>query len=131
MRAYKIQLVQELKPNDHQAHSAFGECIQNEMATDRDFHKNILFSDEAQFWLNGHVNKQNCRIWSVDNTRRRYILKKSLFGVLYGQRKSLVYISSLMKTAIMLRSIRNAIELFCDVDTLWFQQDGTAEQSIY
>ncbi|GFT52436.1 DUF4817 domain-containing protein [Trichonephila clavipes] len=27
----------------------------------------ILFSDEAHFWLNGYVNKQNCRIWSEDN----------------------------------------------------------------
>ncbi|GFU65123.1 transposable element Tc3 transposase [Trichonephila clavipes] len=24
-------------------------------------------SDEAHFWLNGYVNKQNCRIWSEDN----------------------------------------------------------------
>ncbi|GFW40398.1 putative transposable element [Trichonephila clavipes] len=24
-------------------------------------------SDEAQFWLNGYVNKQNCRIWSESN----------------------------------------------------------------
>ncbi|GFV42056.1 hypothetical protein TNCV_1569231 [Trichonephila clavipes] len=27
-----------------------------------DFHKRIFFSDEAHFWLNGYVNKQNCRI---------------------------------------------------------------------
>ncbi|GFV71711.1 putative transposable element [Trichonephila clavipes] len=32
-----------------------------------DFHKRILFSDEAHFWLNGYVNKQNCRIWSETN----------------------------------------------------------------
>ncbi|GFV83304.1 hypothetical protein TNCV_1900301 [Trichonephila clavipes] len=32
-----------------------------------DFHKRILFSDEAHFWLNGYVNKQNCRIWSKAN----------------------------------------------------------------
>ncbi|GFS83885.1 uncharacterized protein TNCV_2363241 [Trichonephila clavipes] len=32
-----------------------------------DFHKQILFSDEAHFWLNGYVNKQNCRIWSEAN----------------------------------------------------------------
>ncbi|GFV56915.1 retrovirus-related Pol polyprotein from type-1 retrotransposable element R1 [Trichonephila clavipes] len=32
-----------------------------------DFHKRILFSDEAHFWLNGYVNKQNCRIWSEVN----------------------------------------------------------------
>ncbi|GFS65249.1 hypothetical protein TNCV_2450941 [Trichonephila clavipes] len=27
----------------------------------------ILFCDEAHFWLNGYVNKQNCRIWSEAN----------------------------------------------------------------
>ncbi|GFX96995.1 hypothetical protein TNCV_1997271 [Trichonephila clavipes] len=26
-----------------------------------------LASDEAHFWLNGYVNKQNCRIWSEAN----------------------------------------------------------------
>ena len=26
----------------------------------------ILFSDEAHFWLNGYVNKQNCRIWDEE-----------------------------------------------------------------
>ncbi|GFW86028.1 putative transposable element [Trichonephila clavipes] len=25
------------------------------------------FNDEAHFWLNGYVNKQNCRIWSEAN----------------------------------------------------------------
>ncbi|GFX40090.1 histone-lysine N-methyltransferase SETMAR [Trichonephila clavipes] len=39
----------------------------NEIAVVPDFHKRILFSDEAHFWLNGHVNKQNCRIWSEAN----------------------------------------------------------------
>ncbi|GFT54351.1 uncharacterized protein TNCV_2726911 [Trichonephila clavipes] len=27
----------------------------------------ILFTDEAHYWLNGYVNKQNCRIWSEAN----------------------------------------------------------------
>ncbi|GFV10711.1 hypothetical protein TNCV_1755501 [Trichonephila clavipes] len=27
----------------------------------------INHSDEAHFWLNGYVNKQNCRIWSEAN----------------------------------------------------------------
>ncbi|GFV95071.1 uncharacterized protein TNCV_3708671 [Trichonephila clavipes] len=40
---------------------------QNEIAVVPDFHKRILFSDEAHFWLNGYVNKQNCRIWSEAN----------------------------------------------------------------
>ncbi|GFW45548.1 putative DD41D transposase [Trichonephila clavipes] len=53
--------------NDHQARRRFVEWAQNEIAVVPDFHKRILFSDEAHFWLNGYVNKQNCRIWSESN----------------------------------------------------------------
>ncbi|GFX31089.1 hypothetical protein TNCV_2025921 [Trichonephila clavipes] len=53
--------------NDHQARRRFVEWAQNEIAVVPDFHKRILFSDEAHFWLNGYVNKQNCRIWSEVN----------------------------------------------------------------
>ncbi|GFY15219.1 DUF4817 domain-containing protein [Trichonephila clavipes] len=52
---------------DHQARRRFVEWSQNEIAVALDFHKRILFSDEARFWLNGYVNKQNCRIWSEAN----------------------------------------------------------------
>ncbi|GFU71646.1 uncharacterized protein TNCV_3035861 [Trichonephila clavipes] len=55
--------------NDHQARRRFVEWAQNEIAVVPDFHKRILFSDEAHFWLNGYVNKQNCRIWSEANPR--------------------------------------------------------------
>ncbi|GFX63232.1 uncharacterized protein TNCV_3895571 [Trichonephila clavipes] len=53
--------------NDHQARGRFVEWAQNEIVVVPDFHKRILFSDEAHFWLNGYVNKQNCRIWSEAN----------------------------------------------------------------
>ncbi|GFY00424.1 putative DD41D transposase [Trichonephila clavipes] len=53
--------------NDHQARRRFVEWAQNEIAVVPDFHKRILFSDEAHFWLNGYVNKQNCRIWREAN----------------------------------------------------------------
>ncbi|GFV71309.1 hypothetical protein TNCV_5032481 [Trichonephila clavipes] len=53
--------------NDHQARRRFVEWVQNEIAVVPDFHKRILFSEEAHFWLNGYVNKQNCRIWSEAN----------------------------------------------------------------
>ncbi|GFX45742.1 hypothetical protein TNCV_1328311 [Trichonephila clavipes] len=41
-----------------QARRRFVEWAQNEIAVVPDFHKRILFSDEAHFWLNGYVNKQ-------------------------------------------------------------------------
>ncbi|GFX86246.1 uncharacterized protein TNCV_2561281 [Trichonephila clavipes] len=50
-----------------QAKRRFVEWAQNEIAVVPDFHKRILFSVEAHFWLNGYVNKQNCRIWSEAN----------------------------------------------------------------
>ncbi|GFU33056.1 putative transposable element [Trichonephila clavipes] len=53
--------------NDHQARRRFVEWAQNEIAVVPDFHKRILFSDEAHFWFNGYVKKQNCRIWSEAN----------------------------------------------------------------
>ncbi|GFU25001.1 down syndrome cell adhesion molecule [Trichonephila clavipes] len=53
--------------NDHQARRRFVEWDQTEIAVVPDFHKLILFSDEAHFWFNGYVNKQNCHIWSEAN----------------------------------------------------------------
>ncbi|GFS62196.1 hypothetical protein TNCV_477221 [Trichonephila clavipes] len=50
-----------------QARRRFVEWAQNEIAVVPDFHKRILFSDEAHFWLNDYVNKQNCHIWSEAN----------------------------------------------------------------
>ncbi|GFU42028.1 DUF4817 domain-containing protein [Trichonephila clavipes] len=50
-----------------QARRRFVEWAQNEIAVVPDFHTRILFSGEAHFWLNGYVNKQNCRIWSEAN----------------------------------------------------------------
>ncbi|GFV34231.1 uncharacterized protein TNCV_1154061, partial [Trichonephila clavipes] len=57
----------EIHQNDLQARRRFVEWAQNEIAIVPDFHKRILFSDEAHFWLNGYVSKQNCRIWSEAN----------------------------------------------------------------
>ncbi|GFV07075.1 uncharacterized protein TNCV_4687491 [Trichonephila clavipes] len=54
--------------NDHQARRRFVEWAQNEITVVPDFHKRILFSDEAHFWLNDYVNKQNCSIWSEANS---------------------------------------------------------------
>ncbi|GFV85939.1 DUF4817 domain-containing protein [Trichonephila clavipes] len=81
--------------NDHQARRRFVEWAQNEIAVVPDFHKRILFSDEAHFWLNGYVNKQNCRIWSEANPQVAII------------------------SNFFIPELNNH-----DVQELWFQQDG-------
>ncbi|GFW94320.1 transposable element Tc3 transposase [Trichonephila clavipes] len=39
------------------------------------FISEFLFSYEAHFWLNGYVNKQNCRIWSEANPQNHDVLE--------------------------------------------------------
>ncbi|GFX38097.1 hypothetical protein TNCV_3836961 [Trichonephila clavipes] len=56
-----------IHPNDYQARRRFVEWAPNEMAVVPNFHKRILCSDEAHFWLNGYVNKQNGCVWSEAN----------------------------------------------------------------
>ena len=36
------------------------------MDNDDTWIKNVWFSDEVQFYLNGNVNSQNCRTWSSE-----------------------------------------------------------------
>ncbi|GFT87869.1 transposable element Tc3 transposase [Trichonephila clavipes] len=64
-RATQKRTTGHMRPN--QTRRRFVEWAQNEIAVVPDFHKRILFSDEAHFWLNGYVNKQNFRIWSEAN----------------------------------------------------------------
>ena len=52
----KIQLVQELKPND-----LLQRRISEKLAEDPLFYRKIVFSDEAHFWLNGY---SWCKNWS-------------------------------------------------------------------
>ncbi|GFT66740.1 hypothetical protein TNCV_1395041 [Trichonephila clavipes] len=86
------------------------------MAVVPDFHKRILFSNEAHFWLNGYVNKQNCRIWSEANPQvyvetPLHPEKLTVFGALYGLNlDSLVRTSSKTMKATTLQSMVIGIE---------------------
>ncbi|GFX27561.1 uncharacterized protein TNCV_4996161 [Trichonephila clavipes] len=80
------------------------------MAVVPDFHKRILFSDEAHFWLNGYVNKQNCRIWSEANPQ---VNDEGHNVTVNGDRYRA------MITNFFIPELNNH-----DVQELWFQQDG-------
>ncbi|GFW22190.1 uncharacterized protein TNCV_1429441 [Trichonephila clavipes] len=94
--------------NEHQARRRFVEWAQNEIAVVPDFHKRILFSDEAHFWLNGYVNKQNCRIWSEANPQDEGH-NVTVNGDRYRAKITIFFIPELNNH---------------DVQELWFQQDG-------
>lgn len=67
LHPYKIQLTQELKPMVNLKRRTFSDLALEKMRLDDQFHRKIIFSDEAHFWLNGFVKKQNMRYWSGEN----------------------------------------------------------------
>lgn len=64
---YKIQLTQQILPQDHLRRRTYANRIISFIMNEPDFHKNLLMSDEAHFHLQGHVNKQNSRFWAKEN----------------------------------------------------------------
>jgi len=75
LHPYKIQLTQEFKINDHRQRRVFADWVLEQLKVNPNFAKQIIFSDEAHFWMNGYVNKQNCRIWNDINPREIHQLQ--------------------------------------------------------
>ena len=67
LHAFKIKLTQKLKPLDHLKRRNFSNWVLPKLEENEEFHRKIIFSDEAHFWLNGFINKQNMRYWSATN----------------------------------------------------------------
>ena len=63
----KIKMTQELKPLDHLKRRNFSNWALAKLEENEEFHRKIIFSDEAHFWLNDFVNKQHMRYWSAKN----------------------------------------------------------------
>ena len=67
MFPYKIQLVQQLQPQDYEQRLEYAMRLQDLVNGDPGFLQTLIMSDETHFHLNGFVNKQNCRIWGTEN----------------------------------------------------------------
>ena len=63
--AYKIQLKQEIKPDDRPKRVEFATFMLNAIDEDENFLQRICFLDEATFYVNGCVNRHNCHIWGT------------------------------------------------------------------
>lgn len=149
LHPYKIVLTQELKPNDHLLRRNFTNWALQKMEMEDDFHRKIILSDEAHFWLNGFVNKQNCRIWASENPQEihqspLYPLKLTVWcGFHAGGVIGPYFFFNDAGNAVTVngdRYRRMLTEYFweelddLDLDNMWFQQDGatchTAGQTI-
>ena len=64
---YKIQLKQKQTPKNRTDRVEFANKMSEKIEESPDFLKHTLFSDEANFHLSGHVNRQNMRFWGETN----------------------------------------------------------------
>ena len=88
LHAYKLQIVQALKPNDHPRRAAFAEEILQRIDDDNDNLNSVVFSDEATFHVSGKVNKHNIRICGSENPCEIMVPKNTLCFLLNGQHVS-------------------------------------------
>ena len=67
MRAYKVQLLHKIEPNDKLRRNKFAFEMLMRIAEDGNFLERICFTDEATFHVSGKITKQNIRIWGSEN----------------------------------------------------------------
>ena len=137
LHAYKIQLTQQLKPLDHLQRRRFVNWV---LEKGDDFSSKIIFSDEAHFHLGGYVNKQNCRIWGLENPH--VIYEKPIYppkltvwcGLWANDIIGPYFFENDDGATVTVNSghYRNMLREFLwpklnemDVNQLWFQQDGS------
>lgn len=66
-QAYKPKKIHTLEEGDDARRLDFCLDIGERIVGDRQFYKNIIFSNESTFNTNGVVSSQNCRYWAQDN----------------------------------------------------------------
>lgn len=147
LTAYKIQFVQMLNVTDYPLRLNFA----NEMLQRFPTFENIMFSDEANFHLNGHVNRHNCRYWANENPRQKHerplhspkvivwaaMSGEGIIGPYFfeDQRGRTVTVNSERYCAMLRNFLVPQLQMFEGFnEETWFQQDGatchTSNQSL-
>jgi len=62
---YKVELTHALKRGDQAKRQRFCRWLLGKWGSPR-FRNSLLVSNEAHFYLNGLINKQNCRVWGLE-----------------------------------------------------------------
>jgi len=129
---YKLQLVQELKPNDKPRRLHFATDMLARINNDPTFLKRICFSDEATFHVSGKVNRHNCRIWGTQNPHafiehERDSMKVNVWcGVMTDRVVGPFFFNENTITGVVYLDMLEqfAIPQLEDVPNIIFQQDG-------
>lgn len=133
---YKVSLVQELMEDDFDRRIEFCEIMMEKNNTDPMFFRKVLFSDEATFLLNGHVNRQTCRYWATENPHwmqeyhTQYPEKLNVWaGIIENMIIGPYFFDESLTGPRYLEFLQNFLlpelnRLFPNRPDLWLQQDG-------
>jgi hypothetical protein len=66
LRAYRLQLLHHIKPDDHRKRTDFAVEMLSRIE-ENNYLDLVLFSDESNFHVCGEVNWHNCHIWGSKN----------------------------------------------------------------
>jgi Transposase. len=140
---YKGHLIHALTEDDPDRRLHFCEDLMHRCNGDPDFLKNIIFSDEATFYLNGSVHRHNCRYWSQENPHwvqevdHQHPRKVNVWAGIIGRRILGPYFFEENLTAaryldfLRFDLVPSLAELFPNnedpdipEERIWFQQDG-------
>ena len=64
LHPYKVQLIHELSEDNPDRRLEYCESFMRHCDDNPNFLNSVVFSDEATFYLNGTVNRHNCRYWA-------------------------------------------------------------------
>ncbi|CAF2987141.1 unnamed protein product [Rotaria sp. Silwood2] len=67
LKPYRPQLLHALNEDDPERRCEFAEKFLNLIDADSSFLSRIVWTDEAIFKLNGHVNRHNCVYYAIEN----------------------------------------------------------------
>ena len=139
---YRIQIKHKLTPEDVEKRLVMCRWFENKIEEYPDFLDDVWFSNEAHFWLCGHVNNNNCVYWGTEvphKDRQRplhsmkctawvAISKHGIIGPFWFENADEEAIAVTEESYIdVLNKFWTALET-CGVnrDVQWFQQDGAA-----
>ena len=74
--AYKVQLLQAIKPEDKPQRKEFAVTMLDRLDSDPGFLKRVCFSDESTFYVSGLINRHNSRIWGSQNPHETFELER-------------------------------------------------------
>ena len=136
MHPYKIALVHQIKETDYRRRVRYCEWLETHVTNEGDdILDNTFWSDDAWFHLSGFVNRQNCRIWHIENPHAFHErpLHSEKIGVWCAMSRSKIIGPIFFNETVTADRYQHQIlmpflELLdqnqINTATTWFQQDG-------